>query len=115
MAAPLLTPAALAEVRRLVAREKYEKPVVHVWWEPRQGDNERGANGENVWTHIHDGCWSVFVLDYDDPDNKVVDAATIDVDGLEFLNIFRDRNARPIAQPKLDFNGAEFELTDAAI
>jgi len=113
MAAPFITPAALAEIRRLLASEKAKRPVVHVSWERQKADNLRGPNGESVWTRGSEGKWNVFVLDYESSDLK--DDPTVKAHGLELSNIFLDRYGRQISNPNLDFEGGAFVLRDKAI
>jgi hypothetical protein len=118
VAVPQITLAALAEVRRLVAGSNGSRPVVHVGWEAAQIDNMRGPNGETVWTRLSEGKWTVFVLDYDDPDFPRVKEErerTIRVHDLEFCDIFLDRYGRPLREPLLDFERDSFVLRDTAI
>jgi hypothetical protein len=115
MAAPVVTPAALAEIKRLAARKNYSRPVVHVSWEPQKAENKRAPDGTNVWTRFAEGHWVAFILDYDDAELRADDAPTVNAYGFEFLDIFRDRYSKKIEQPRLDFNGDAFVLTDAAI
>ena len=115
MAAPVVTPAALAEIERLTAQKSYSRPVVHIAWEPQKADNKRAPDGANVWTRVADGQWIVFVLDYDDPELREDNAPMVKAYGIEFLEIFRDRYSKRIERPRVDFDGHAFLVTDAAI
>src|SRR5438309_8094011 len=97
MAAPIVTRAALTQIRRLVTQAHANRPVVHIIWEAQKVDNTRGPNGETVWKRLSEGRWIIFVLDFAAPDlRKCADTPTVKAHGIEWADLFCDRYKRTI-------------------
>src|SRR4051812_47493938 len=108
MAAPRITPAALAQVRQLVVERKAQRPVVCVSWEREQIDKSRGPAGETLWRRS-DGRWNLVVIDYADSQfTAVTNCPIARAHGLEFADLFFDPEGRELQNPLLDYRGDSF-------
>lgn len=105
MAAPELTPAAIAEIKRLVENADFTRPVVVVVREGRKVDKKRGPNGETIWKLIAEAGWTVVVFEY----NPLRDTETTRAYGLEFSASYLDRALR------LDFKDGMFVVAGGSL
>jgi hypothetical protein len=90
MAELVVTQAALAHIRALIAREEIVRPMVCVSWHSGQADLHRGANGEALWTR-EEARWIAGVLDAHELEEAGVEAPTpnMHVENLPFALVGR--------------------------
>src|SRR3954465_4036068 len=109
MARPKVTAAALQRARELAA-ECNERPVVIVSWTGPSSDNRRGPSGENIWTHVSTGQWSVQVTDLNVKNGAEV--PTVNTGGLEFLLVGRDLE-QSFSGITIDYADGQFVVHEA--